>query len=115
MTCSRCGGRLENRVVRFCACNVTPPIMIENVPALVCVRCGGESFADRVMRVFERIKDGLVSPLPRQPIIRAYDFELADAGQRAHTIPLNVVQFSAPTTIVGRSSLPPVEVQAQYG
>ena len=71
---------MEPRIVRFCAANVTPPVLIQNVPALVCRRCGGEVFADEVVEVFEFVRDSRVPTLARQPLIRAYDYRQEKEG-----------------------------------
>ena len=73
MKCSRCGGEMEERIVRFCVSSLTPPIMIENVPARVCTRCGGEVFSDSTLDVFETIRDGRVPH--RIASVRVFDFE----------------------------------------
>jgi len=80
MKCSRCGGEMTERVVKFCSCNAVPPILIENVPALVCGTCGGEVFSDATVEVFEKIRDG-AAPRPRIELMRVYDFDRAAAGE----------------------------------
>jgi hypothetical protein len=64
---------MEARFVQFCVLNVTPPIMIANVPAEVCLRCGGEVFADSTVEVLERIRDGLIQP-NGMALARYFDF-----------------------------------------
>jgi hypothetical protein len=46
--------------VNFCACEARPPIMVENVPAYVCERCGEQTFTDATTEAFESIKAGQV-------------------------------------------------------
>ena len=76
MSCSRCGGEMVARTVPFCVCDASPPILIENVPAQVCLRCGGEVFSDSTIEVFERIRDNQV-PISRIALMIAYDFNQA--------------------------------------
>ena len=97
---------MEPQVVRFCAANVTPPIMIEGVPALVCRRCGGEGFADEVVEVFEFVRDGGVRTLPQQPVIRAYDYRWAlhALRQQQGVMPENVIDLQ--TLRSGESTAP---------
>ena len=75
MKCSRCGGDMEARTVRFCICAVSPPVMILNVPAQVCRRCGGEVFSDSTIEAFERIRDGRIPA--RTGIMHVFDFAQA--------------------------------------
>ena len=72
MKCSRCGGEMEDRTVRFCICTVSPPVMILNVPAQVCRRCGGEVFSDSTIEVFEKIRDRRVPA--RNGVMHVFDF-----------------------------------------
>ena len=93
--CTRCGGRMEPRIVRFCAANANPPVFIDAVPAKVCRRCGGEVFTDETIEVFEYIKAGNAPTLPRQPVMKAYDYRtaLAYLRQRAEP-PDNVIDLA---------------------
>ena len=74
MKCSRCGGGMEDRIVRFCVCELSPPLMVEKVPAKVCRRCGGEVFSSSTIKVFERIRDGQTLP-GRNGRILVFDFD----------------------------------------
>ena len=63
MICSRCGGQMDTQRVTFCVPAARPqPIIIEDVPAMVCRRCGDEVFSDAVTETFERIRDGGMQP-----------------------------------------------------
>jgi hypothetical protein len=53
---------MEPAFVRFCACNASPPVIVENVPAQVCTRCGDRVFPDSAVEVFESIRDGQLQP-----------------------------------------------------
>jgi hypothetical protein len=64
---------MRERIVRFCVPNITPPVIIENVPAQVCTRCGGEVFSDSTLDVFETIRDGRAPH--RIASVRVFDFD----------------------------------------
>jgi len=64
---------MEDRTVRFCVCDAAPPIMVENVPAEVCRRCGEKYFSDAIVEVFERVRDGRTLP-GRNGRILVFDF-----------------------------------------
>lgn len=97
MKCSRCGGEMEGQIVRFCACDGSPPVLIENVPANVCKRCGGQVFSDEVAAVFERIVDG--DDLgPRIAMMKVYDYERARQGRPTHSVQANGNVVSFPGT-----------------
>ena len=98
MNCSRCGGELVERTVRFCAPNTSPPIMIEDVPAEVCKRCGGEVFSEEAVGVFEQIKSGQ-APGPRFAVMQVYNFEKARRGEPTVT-PWNGAR-AAMTVVMG--------------
>lgn len=72
MNCSKCGGRVVPRLVRICACEATPPTIVENVPALVCSLCGDQEISDQTVQVLERMRDGGVAFRPVQA--RVFDF-----------------------------------------
>lgn len=73
MKCWRCGGDVEERTVRFCVCDVSPVIMIQDVPAQVCKRCGEQVFSDSTTKVFEQIRDGKF--LARSVLMSIFDFK----------------------------------------
>lgn len=103
MTCSRCGGRMESRRVTFCVCHGARPLMVENVPAHVCVQCHGEVFSADTVRVFERIRDG-DAPVPRRRALEVYEFEAASTykpvadGTKARLAAVLPGQFQPPLT-----------------
>lgn len=75
MICSRCEGQMEAQQVTFCVPAARPqPIIIENVPAMVCDRCGDEVFSDAVTAAFERIRDGGMQP-NGQVFSAVYDYK----------------------------------------
>ncbi len=92
MTCSQCGGNMVEQEVRFCACNVTPPIIIENVPAYVCANCAGEVFSDATMEVFERIRDGYV-PNTATYVVNVFDFQRA-SDERKNEVSTRPIRIS---------------------
>lgn len=64
---------MEARSVRFCVCNASPPFIVENAPAQVCLRCGGEVFADSTVEVFEQIRDSRMMP-HGETYVKVFDF-----------------------------------------
>ena len=77
MTCSRCGGEMQESIVDFCVCEGVPvPILIRNVPSHVCERCGDKVFSDSTIEVFERIRDRKVG-LSAVLSMVVYDFAKA--------------------------------------
>lgn len=67
---------MEERIVRSCACGMTPPAMIENVPAMVCISCGEELFSDETAEVFERIRARRVGQYKMATML-VYDYQRA--------------------------------------
>ena len=65
---------MQSQAVRFCACNATPPLAIENVPAAVCRRCGHKEFSDKAVEVLDRVRVGRHHPV-RIDILRVFDYE----------------------------------------
>lgn len=76
MKCHICGNEMKERRVRFCACEAEPPLIIENVPALVCDACGEQVFTSATVAFFERVKAGKVRQT-RTDMLRVYDFAMA--------------------------------------
>ncbi len=67
---------MEPRRVTFCVCEGARPLMIENVPAHVCVGCHGEVFSAETVRVFEKVKDHQ-APVRGVRFLEIYDFDTA--------------------------------------
>jgi hypothetical protein len=65
---------MQSQAVRFCVCNTTPPLAIENVPAAVCRRCGHKEFSDKAIEVLDRVRAGRHQPV-RIDILRVFDYE----------------------------------------
>ena len=78
VNCLVCGGRLEPQVVNICACETLPAIIVQNVPALVCVVCGEKVLSQDVMDVFARIGNG-DAPLPDRQVSHVYNFNSVTA------------------------------------
>lgn len=76
MNCPQCGDQLDERKVNFCACDISPAFMIEDVPAQVCNTCGEQVFSDETIAAFERVKENRV-PVSRTESLNVYRF--ADA------------------------------------
>lgn len=62
MNCTNCGGRFVAREIRFGFYDEPAPMLIDNVPAEVCERCGEEVFADEVVGEFEKMRAGDYAP-----------------------------------------------------
>ena len=99
MNCSKCGGRTVARTIRICACETTPPTIVENVPARVCSQCGEQELTDQTIGALERMRDGMV--VSRIAQVRVFDFiqepnrVVRNGGQR------NVVTDAGTTTASG--------------
>jgi hypothetical protein len=65
---------MQSQAIRFCVCNATPPLAIENVPAAVCRRCGHKEFSDKAIEVLDRVRAGRHQPV-RVDILRVFDYE----------------------------------------
>ena len=74
MTCWRCGGRTEPRRVRFCVPELSPPVLITNLPADVCCQCGEQTYSTHTLTVLQRARDG-EAPEPRLGYVHVFDFE----------------------------------------
>ena len=74
VTCLVCDGHLESQRVNVCACETLPAVIVRNVPALVCVRCGEKVLSQAVMDTFARIGNGEAPP-PAYEVSRVYDFD----------------------------------------
>lgn len=66
VNCLVCGGPLDAQIVNICACEQLPAVIVQNVPALVCVVCGEKVLSQDVMDVFTRIGNGDAPPPIRQ-------------------------------------------------
>jgi len=73
MICHKCGGRMENQTVRFCACEANPPLFVDNTPAFVCRQCGERVYSDETMEALERILQGQVTARGVQ-FVASYQF-----------------------------------------
>ena len=49
VTCKLCGNPMREQETSFCACDASPPVRFENVPAHVCVACGEKVFSGEVV------------------------------------------------------------------
>ena len=72
MICSKCGGRTVARTIRICACEASPPTIVENVPARVCSQCGEQELTDQTIAALERMRDGMM--VSRIAQVRVFDF-----------------------------------------
>ena len=79
MRCLYCDGdaTIEERQIRFCACDTSEPFIVDNLPARVCRLCGDKSFSDEAISALETIKNGRAGLCTKQPI-RVFDFNNLD-------------------------------------
>jgi YgiT-type zinc finger domain-containing protein len=61
-------GDYEERTVLYTAKLRGEPIIIEDVPALVCPLCGDTLFTAQTLKQIERIKEGLPAPTKQAPV-----------------------------------------------
>lgn len=74
MNCSKCGGQMVPRLIRICACEASPPTIVENVPALVCSLCGDREISDQTVGTLEHMRNGTI---PSRPVrARVFDFAM---------------------------------------
>ena len=59
--------------MNMCACEELPSIIVQNVPALVCTRCGEKVLSQDVMDIFSLIRKGDAPPPSPQPSY-VYDY-----------------------------------------
>ena len=76
MTCAFCKGALEERLIRYVSEFEGGPIIVENVPALVCRQCGDKVFRPEVVEKIQRLVWQHPSPR-RRAQVPVYD--LADS------------------------------------
>ncbi len=76
--CIVCGGNLEQQTVNICACERLPAVIVRNVPALVCNRCGEKILSQDVMDIFAIIGRGN-APLPSIQVSHVYDYDTVTA------------------------------------
>src|SRR4051812_30792866 len=81
MKCWRCGGAMDEQRVTFCACTVTPPVVVRDVPATVCGQCGERTYSTSVLQTLKRIRDG-DGPTPVLAYSYAYEYDEASQNRR---------------------------------
>ncbi len=127
MNCVVCGSRMVEQRVSFGACEHSQPLLVENVPAMVCPNCGEQVFSGPTVEVIKRIRDGQV-PGPRLSYLHIYDFERAAQGQptveglQAHIVLAPMVAsvlsiggvVAAPNGIISATYLPQEERYVWY-
>jgi hypothetical protein len=67
---------MEERLVRFCAADASPPVFVEGTPALVCKLCGERYYSDATVSALERVKAGSVA---RKTVVAVDSYVFADA------------------------------------
>lgn len=56
MSCWKCGGRYEARLVTYVMPTAKGPVFVEDVPAHVCDRCGDEMFDSAIVKQLEALR-----------------------------------------------------------
>jgi hypothetical protein len=79
MRCWRCGGRTEAQRVRFCVSDLSPPVLIANLPAEVCVQCGERTYSTKALTALTRVRDGK-APAPKLGHLYVYDYDEIDGS-----------------------------------
>ena len=77
MRCINCGGTMEHGTTQFCIPSATPPILVENVPALVCDTCGDETFDEATSQGLARVRNGQAQNFTSK-VMRVFDFAKLD-------------------------------------
>lgn len=102
MSCWRCGGRTESRRVRFCVSDLSPPVLVTNLPAEVCRQCGERTYSTRTLAALKRVCDG-EGPNPQLGHLYVYDFDEIDrrAGERVG----DLISLSPALVVTGRTDV----------
>ena len=101
MKCSRCNGKMEERTIKFCACNAPMPIMVENLPAQVCDTCGDEVLPTQAIEMLEQIQRGELSPT-KLGVVLTFDYE---QGEVPPSVSPDVLIQLLGTAMAGAQSL----------
>lgn len=64
--CPVCGGTEEGRLVQLLTVYRGRPVLVEDVPALVCAQCGEETFDAHTVKRIETLLDH--GPSPRRTV-----------------------------------------------
>ena len=71
--CTRCGGTMVERLVRFSVADASPPFFVDDTPALVCENCGERAYADATVAILGRVRQG-DRPQPLSIAVDLYSF-----------------------------------------
>jgi len=83
--CEFCKGKLENKLITYNRFDEGLPVIIENVPALVCLKCGGEILTPPVL---DAIKKVIGEKKPEKEItIPVYDLSKIELGDMRYNSP----------------------------
>lgn len=77
MKCSFCGGRVEKRKVTFTCEHRGKLLLVENVPAEVCVQCGEKTYSPEVTDELLRFAKKGVKPVKT---LKVPVFDFAEKG-----------------------------------
>ena len=69
MTCFRCKGDIEQKLIKHAATLEQCVIIVKNVPALVCLQCGEVYLPDDTMQRLEAIIDRLENIIKEVAIV----------------------------------------------
>ena len=76
MTCKLCGNPMREQETSFCACDASPPVRFENVPAHVCEVCGEKVFSGTAVDKIQQLAK--TSANFRTVGLHVYDYNTAD-------------------------------------
>jgi hypothetical protein len=76
MDCIVCNGidSMEEKLIRFCACDSSDPFLVENMPGLVCCLCGNKVFSGKAIEALDAVRNGKAQP-KRWQRVAVFDFE----------------------------------------
>ena len=99
MNCHYCFGvdTFKEELTEFCSWRMPTPLVVENIPALVCIQCSETIFSGKVSLALDHLLDGIKAGQVAPTTVRAvpfYDFQQVRNNESPQTaIPGKEVPF----------------------
>lgn len=73
--CPECGGEMHSGTTTYCDMATSDPLIVENVPALICAMCGAEVFSGPIVDVLQALSRERPTPsrVAAVPVYALYD------------------------------------------
>lgn len=120
MNCHYCFGvdTFKEELTEFCSWRMPTPLVVENIPALVCIQCSETIFPGKVSLalddLLDEIRDGRVAPTTVRAV-PFYDFQQAQSGESLQTaIPGNEAPFVPAKALHNNPPSPIASVVSSY-